>query len=433
MSHVQAYRQLLRELKSSASGKLNRHILTTFRPLFENARATEGSEQKRFEYDIENTLTFLKAQREYKALLDRYNPLVDLTAEERIEATARRVGLNMPKGRQRRPVKAAKEKKTRFGMRAGFILRSRAYALNTAAQHLTITRKPVAFPTETVYGLGALALDAAAAKQIFQVKGRPADNPLISLLPPSFVFSRTYEILMTRFWPGPLTLLFPASPDVVPPLVTAKHPTVAVRQPAHPVARALIALANAPLAAPSANSSGKPSPTKAEHVLHDLDGKISYILDGGACDVGVESTVIDGLHEDGHIRVLRPGGVTVEDLEKAFIDMIDIPEQRPRVLVHRRDYNDKQMEAAPTTPGMKYTHYSPTVPVELVMTLSSPSSSPHPRITGQQYLDSLQERFRSLGRKPKLGILAPSDGILAHSDLHSSSHFISLGAIPPSW
>ena len=243
---------------------------------------------------------------------------------------------------------------------------------------------PVVFPTETVYGLAANALSAKATRQIFQTKGRPADNPLIvhvssvemlqDVIDPSFTIPNTYTILMREFWPGPLTLLFPvktvsnegdASGRGVPREVTAGHSTVAVRMPSHPVARALIALSGLPLAAPSANTSGRPSPTRVEHVVDDLAGKVSLILDGGPCDVGVESTVVDGLSAHGdEIRVLRPGGVTVEQMQRVLGDSV-------RVLVHRRDYRDEQLEDQPTTPGMKYRHYSPTCPVYLLLTTPS--------------------------------------------------------------
>ncbi|KAH7105536.1 translation factor [Auriculariales sp. MPI-PUGE-AT-0066] len=230
----------------------------------------------------------------------------------------------------------------------------------------------VAFPTETVYGLGANALEPSAVRKIFETKGRPSDNPLIvhvssrdmlsSLLPPNYRISDHYETLIQAFWPGPLTLLFPAAPDIVPSVVTAGHPTVGVRMPAHPVARGLISLANLPIAAPSANSSGKPSPTRAGHVANDLGSRVPLVLDGGACDVGVESTVLDGLQSDGVLRILRPGGVSVECIQEA------LGPGGPRVLVHRRDFVDKTIEHAPTTPGMKYTHYSPSVPVVLLQT-----------------------------------------------------------------
>ncbi|KAI9467296.1 translation factor [Lactarius psammicola] len=207
-------------------------------------------------------------------------------------------------------------------------------AITSAVHHLT-QGQVVAFPTETVYGLGAIALDATAAAKIFSTKGRPSDNPLIvhisslsmlsPLLPASYTPPPAYAALMRKFWPGPLTLLFPTDP-------TRGHLTVAVRMPAHPVARALIAATGAPLAAPSANSSGKPSPTRASH-----------------------STVVDGLGDDGALRVLRPGGATVEALAAVLGDP-----GLGRVLVHRRDFVlDKREEDTPTTPGMKYRHYAP--------------------------------------------------------------------------
>ena len=249
-------------------------------------------------------------------------------------------------------------------------------------------RRVVAFPTETVYGLGALALDASAATKIFSTKGRPSDNPLIvhisslsmlnSLLPPSYTPSPAYKTLMHAFWPGPLTLLFPADPSCVPPIITAGHPTVAVRMPAHPVARALIATTGTPLAAPSANASGKPSPTRAAHVLRDLGvtGRLPLLLDGGPCAVGVESTVVDGLGEDGALRVLRPGGATVEALSAALGDVdLSVPDGslRPQVLVHSRDFVLENHEVnAPTTPGMKYRHYAPGVPDTLIYTSTTP-------------------------------------------------------------
>ncbi|KAG8801029.1 hypothetical protein FRC17_006747 [Serendipita sp. 399] len=278
-------------------------------------------------------------------------------------------------------------------------------SLQIASEHLRSSHL-VVFPTETVYGLAANALSSRATADIFRTKGRPQDNPLIVhisslemlklVVDEGFVIPETYQRLMDAFWPGPLTLLFPVkkrerkgdSDDKgavvvggdggVPEEVTAGHSTVAVRMPSHPVARALIAFSGLPLAAPSANTSGRPSPTKAEHVYHDLKGKVRYILDGGACDVGVESTVVDGLGEkkdaqsesgtESVVRVLRPGGVTVEQMQRVLGEGV-------RVLVHRRDYRDEQLESQPTTPGMKYRHYSPTCPVYLVTSRQPPSSS----------------------------------------------------------
>ncbi|KAF8639432.1 hypothetical protein AX16_010287 [Volvariella volvacea WC 439] len=275
----------------------------------------------------------------------------------------------------------------------------------------------VAFPTETVYGLGALALEPAAASRIFSTKGRPADNPLIvhvssfemlqNLLPADFVLPRTYQVLTQHFWPGPLTLLFPTVPSIVPSVITANQPTVAIRMPSHPVARALIALTQAPLAAPSANSSGKPSPTRAEHVFRDLDGKLPLILDGGPCDVGLESTVIDGLHDDGNIRILRPGGVTVEDIQRVLAKEFTGSEETPKVLVHRRDYRDDAIEQAPTTPGMKYRHYSPSVPVVLLHTSSQ--SGKHKPTSFHEFL----KEIRAYTAEPtEVGLLATEDSPL---------------------
>lgn len=289
-------------------------------------------------------------------------------------------------------------------------------ALKIASHRLVDLTQTVVFPTETVYGLGALSLDPQAASKIFSTKGRPPDNPLIvhvssftmlhSLLPQDYVIPQVYQTLMKHFWPGALTLLFPRNPDVVPAIITADQSTVAIRMPSHPVARALIAITNAPLAAPSANTSGKPSPTRASHVLKDLDGKVSVILDGGPCGVGLESTVVDGLHADGNLRVLRPGGITVEDLERVLAQDAKDSEQVPKVLVHKRDYSDKTIESSPTTPGMKYLHYSPAVPVILLLT----RSDPHDNRCGVRF----SEYTRSLRKdtRLKVGVLAPTDSLV---------------------
>ncbi|EIN10922.1 translation factor [Punctularia strigosozonata HHB-11173 SS5] len=302
-------------------------------------------------------------------------------------------------------------------------------ALTLASRHLVEQRECVVFPTETVYGLGALALDADAASKIYSTKGRPADNPLIvhisslsmlqRLLPPQYNLPKTYEIMIKRFWPGPLTLLFPSDPSKVPSIITAGQPTVAIRMPSHPVARSLIAIADAPLAAPSANSSGKPSPTRAEHVYRDLNGKVDIILDGGPCDIGLESTVVDGLHEDGAIRVLRPGGVTVEDIENAVREGLPVSDPVPQVLVHKRDFSDEAIEQAPTTPGMKYRHYSPSVGVTLV------SAKPHPAdattVAVDTFLSSITSQASSAHKTPYVGLLAPEDSPLAQRLMHEDA------------
>ena len=212
----------------------------------------------------------------------------------------------------------------------------------------------VAFPTETVYGLGANALDAEAVKRIFEAKGRPGDNPLIvhisdlDQLDPLIACepSPAARALMDAYWPGPMTLIFPKS-DLVPMAVTAGLDTVAVRFPSHPDARALIDAARRPIAAPSANRSGRPSPTTARHVLEDMEGRVPLILDGGPCEVGLESTVIDVTCDEP--RVLRPGGVTPRMIEAAAGSArVDDAVMRPL----------KEGER-PRSPGMKYRHYAP--------------------------------------------------------------------------
>ena len=180
----------------------------------------------------------------------------------------------------------------------------------------------VAIPTETVYGLAANALDPAAVRKIYEAKGRPSDNPLIvhieevsQLGPLALEIPESAQKLAKAFWPGPLTMILKKS-RLVPALVSGGLETVAVRLPAHPVARAVIRSAGVPLATPSANLSGRPSPTKFSHVREDLSGRVDALLDGGDCTVGVESTVIT--LAEGVPRVLRPGGVTVEQLRQVL-------------------------------------------------------------------------------------------------------------------
>ncbi len=210
----------------------------------------------------------------------------------------------------------------------------------------------VAFPTETVYGLGANGLDEEAVKKIFIAKGRPQDNPLIlhvaekDQVPPLVEFiSKEAEELMERFWPGPLTLLFKRS-KLVPDCITAGLDTVAIRMPNHPVASALIKASGVPIAAPSANTSGKPSPTLANHVIEDLYGKIHMIIDGGKTGIGVESTVLD-MSGDKPL-ILRPGGVTLEQLRDI------LPQVEEDLSIIKDDEN-----IVPKSPGQKYKHYAP--------------------------------------------------------------------------
>ncbi|MGC8969228.1 MAG: L-threonylcarbamoyladenylate synthase [Conexivisphaera sp.] len=218
----------------------------------------------------------------------------------------------------------------------------------------------VAFPTETVYGLGADAFNPEALRRIFLAKGRPQDNPLIVHVPDrewlTRVASSVPELagrLVERFWPGPLTLVVEASPSL-PTEVTAGLPTVAVRCPAHPVALRLIELSGTPIAAPSANLSGRPSPTSAEHVISDLWGLVDVIVDSGETLYGIESTIIDVTRDPPVL--LRPGAVAVEDVEGVLGTRVEVPEES-RGLAESK---------AALSPGMKYRHYAPRKPLVLV-------------------------------------------------------------------
>ncbi|KAJ2713929.1 hypothetical protein H4R19_001999 [Coemansia spiralis] len=323
----------------------------------------------------------------------------------------------------------------------------------------------VAIPTETVYGLAANALDRHAVKSIFAAKGRPSDNPLIvhvsslrmlrSLyhLPPHPTTTapaalpflgtdnaalegeqlrarlaaaehsdreqggdgvwpeipRVYHDVIRRFWPGALTLIMPRPPCIPIEVLGGHGNTVAVRFPSHPVARAAISACGLPLAAPSANASGRPSPTLAAHVKHDLDSRLPLIVDAGACDVGVESTVLDAFSANAHVGgelvpcILRPGGVTFEELRRvggAF----------ERLRVYRRDFSSAEMEQNPTTPGMKYRHYSPTAPVFLLV----PSAGAADAASRQ-----LAQMRQALAQRPEIrraGVVTVGDAVLGPID-----------------
>lgn len=217
----------------------------------------------------------------------------------------------------------------------------------------------VILPTETVYGLGANALDEAAAARIYAAKGRPSDNPLIVHIAD---FDEIYRIaaevppeaerLAARFWPGPLTIVLPKS-DRIPRAVSGGLDTVAVRMPAHPVARAVIRAAGVPIAAPSANRSGRPSPTRIDHVRQEMDGRVDLMLDGGDCDVGVESSVVTLVTDPP--RLLRPGGVPLEALREVLPGIV-----LDRAVTGRMDESDRA-----SAPGMKYRHYAPRAPMTL--------------------------------------------------------------------
>lgn len=216
----------------------------------------------------------------------------------------------------------------------------------------------VAFPTETVYGLGANIFNESAVKRIFEAKGRPSDNPLIVHISKvdqmkSIVknINKKTLTIMENFWPGPLTLILYKNSQI-PDIITAGLDTVAVRYPSHPVAKKLIEYANIPVAAPSANISGKPSPTKAKHVIDDLMGKVDVIVDGGNCEVGLESTVLD-MTSDTPI-ILRPGGITYEQIVQKI----------GRVEIAGGDNED--INFTPKAPGMKYKHYAPDAKLTVV-------------------------------------------------------------------
>lgn len=218
----------------------------------------------------------------------------------------------------------------------------------------------VGMPTETVYGLAANAFDEKAAEKIFAAKGRPSDNPLIvhisELTMISEIAAELPQLAVTcakRFWPGPLTMILPKTPKI-PSSVSGGLDTVGVRMPSHPAARALINASGVPLAAPSANLSGSPSPTTAEHVMSDMNGRIPAIIDGGECEAGVESTVI--CFEQDAIKILRPGRITAQMLM----------EVTPDIRIDKGVLNKVDSSEPVASPGMKYKHYSPKAEVFLI-------------------------------------------------------------------
>lgn len=218
--------------------------------------------------------------------------------------------------------------------------------------------KLVSFPTETVYGLGADGLNERAVSNIYKAKGRPSDNPLILHVSKKEDVEKLVEnisdiarICIDKFWPGPLTLIFKKS-TLIPNIITGGLDTVAIRMPSNEIANKIIEAANTPIAAPSANTSGRPSPTSARHVEEDLLGKVDMIIDGGICDIGLESTVLDTTGK--YPVILRPGKITKEELESFF----------PKVLEDKSILNPKE---APKSPGQKYTHYSPKAKMYLFL------------------------------------------------------------------
>jgi L-threonylcarbamoyladenylate synthase len=236
--------------------------------------------------------------------------------------------------------------------------KNKSYPQIVDAAKILQQNEVVAFPTETVYGLGANATSDIAVEKIFKAKGRPSDNPLIvHISNKDQLEGLVAEIpmdaskLIDAYWPGPLTIIFKNKENVFSAKVTAGLETVGIRMPDHPVALSIIEAVGLPIAAPSANRSGKPSPTTAQHVIDDLNGRIAGVVDGGETGVGVESTVVDCT---GTVPViLRPGGITKEQLEEV-VGKVEV------------DPTLKEGKGAPKSPGMKYTHYAPDAPVYLV-------------------------------------------------------------------
>lgn len=270
-----------------------------------------------------------------------------------------------------------------------------------AAATLIKKGQVVAFPTETVYGLGADATNENAVKKVFAAKNRPSDNPLIVTVANVEMVKRFVaeippiaEKLIENFWPGSLTIIMRYKPGALSPIVTGGLPTVAFRLPASDVTRELITLADTPIVGPSANTSGKPSPTTAQHVWHDMQGKIAGIVDDGATSVGVESTVIDITTEVP--TILRPGAVTQDDLEAIIGEVAS--EQRK-----------VGASETPKAPGMKYRHYAPDVPVYMVKNDQWPAAI----IWAQQQLEPV-------------GIMAP-DSIIENNQLAGMDFVWSLG------
>lgn len=218
--------------------------------------------------------------------------------------------------------------------------------------------KLVVFPTETVYGLGGNGLDTTAIRRIYAAKGRPSDNPVILHVPDQEAVKPLVESvspvaqkLMDTFWPGPLTIIFPRSP-IVPDAATGGLNTIAIRCPSDPIAHEFLELTKVPVAGPSANISGRPSPTTVAGVIHDLMGRVEVILAGGDCEIGVESTVVE-CTAGGGVTILRPGGITKEMLE-TVVGPVAV------------DENTITGKGVPKAPGMKYRHYAPAAPLTIV-------------------------------------------------------------------
>ncbi|WP_195573714.1 L-threonylcarbamoyladenylate synthase [Paenibacillus sp. 1001270B_150601_E10] len=290
----------------------------------------------------------------------------------------------------------------------------------------------VAFPTETVYGLGADATSSEAVARIFAAKGRPSDNPLIVHIADREQLGALVdscpaiaEQLMDAYWPGPLTIVLPVRQDAVSSSVTAGLSTVGIRMPDHGLALRLIRSAAKPIAAPSANRSGRPSPTRAVHVLEDLGGLIAGIMDGGATGVGLESTVVEV--KENHIHVLRPGGITVAMLKEICPNVTVDPAVDPEGAMARLSETSSSLDqpskeastmssaTAPRSPGMKYTHYAPKGKLQLVQGDSDARVS--------EYIQQDMKRAKSRGEKT--GILAFHE----HIDRYEADVVAELGSL----
>jgi L-threonylcarbamoyladenylate synthase len=264
----------------------------------------------------------------------------------------------------------------------------------------------VAFPTETVYGLGANALDEEAVKKIFVAKGRPQDNPLIvhvadfDLEPLVKNIPEVAIKLMESFWPGPLTIILEKS-ELIPDVTSAGLSSVGIRMPSNNISRELIRAAGVPIAAPSANISGRPSPTEASRCVEDLEGRVDFILGGGSCQVGLESTIVDCTSNPP--CVLRPGGVTLDMLRKVDSAIYIDP-----AVMKKAEGNFK-----PKAPGMKYRHYAPKAPMKIVQG------------DLQKTIEIIKEIVQnSIDENKQVGILATEESI----DKYPQGMVISLGS-----
>ena len=268
----------------------------------------------------------------------------------------------------------------------------------------------VGIPTETVYGLAANGLDEKAVKRIFEAKGRPQDNPLILTIPGQQWLPRYCKdipplayVLARKFWPGPLTMILKCRTDVVPSVITAGLDTVAMRCPNHPVTLAIIREAGIPVAAPSANTSGRPSCTTAQDVLEDMDGKIEGIVDGGPCTVGVESTILDLTCDPP--KLLRPGGLPLEALEQVI----------GPISVDKAVVSPLQEGEQPKAPGMKYRHYAPKAPVTVFTGAPEASAREIARRVGPTTGVICFDEFVHLFPQQEVHALGPSNDKLAQA------------------